>query len=511
MERSPGSRENPPKPRIAVVIPALDEEEALPQVLADLASLQGSQESLLEEVIVVDNGSRDRTADIARQAGARVLSEPRRGYGSACLCALRSLRDDPPDVVLFMDADHSDDAGDIPRLLQPILKGNYDLVIGSRSRGQRERGALLPQARFGNWLATALIRLAYGFRYTDLGPFRAVRYRALERMHLADPDFGWTIEMQIRALQTGAKVTEVPVRYRRRVGRSKISGTLMGSIRAGRKILATFWRLRPAAALVLTLLTAASVAHASGDATITEDTGHHDTSVDHAIWDRLLAHYVDSEGRVAYRKLHSQAQDSLAAYMRLLARAQPDDWTREEQLAFWINAYNAGVIWAILHGESPEPAEGREKIFKLWKYEVAGKERTLDEVEHRILRPRFQEPRLHFAIVCAASSCPTLRHEAYTAARLELQLDEQARRFINDPTKNQLMLEKNSLRLSRIFDWFRADFEQDGTLPEFLARYAEAPSTRKWLQESQDLQIEFVDYDWTLNAQPQQRPTQAEP
>ena len=231
---------NPPL-RIVLVIPALDEEQALPALLQGLAL---HRPSLLDEIIVVDNGSRDRTAVIAREAGATVLHEPQRGYGAACLRALAHLRAAPPDIVVFMDADRSDDPGDLPALLQPILNGDCDLVIGSRTRGIADPGALLPQARFGNWLATGIIRWRYGFRYTDLGPYRAVRFAALERLHMRDRDFGWTVEMQVRALQEGLRITEVPVRYHRRVGRSKISGTVTGSVRAGMKILATLWRLR---------------------------------------------------------------------------------------------------------------------------------------------------------------------------------------------------------------------------------------------------------------------------
>jgi glycosyltransferase involved in cell wall biosynthesis len=213
-----------------------------------------------------DNGSTDATATIAARAGATVLHEPERGYGAACLRALAYLRRDPPDVVVFMDADRSDDADDLPALLQPLLEAGFDMVVGSRMRGQRERGALLRQARFGNWLATRLIRARFGFR-SPPRPFRAVRFRTLEAMRLADRDYGWTIEMQIRALQVGARVTEVPVRYRRRVGRSKISGTVSGSVRAGAKILATFWRLRQPLALVVVLFTAPPLAHAAADGT----------------------------------------------------------------------------------------------------------------------------------------------------------------------------------------------------------------------------------------------------
>jgi glycosyltransferase involved in cell wall biosynthesis len=233
-------------PRIVVVLPALDEEPSLPLVLGDLARLRAPS-GPLAEIVLVDNGSRDRTPEIARASGATVLSEPQRGYGAACQRALAYLRraaPGPPDVVVFMDADHSDDAAEIPDLLRPILEAGCDLVVGSRTRGRRERGALTPQARFGNWLATGCIRARHGFRYTDLGPFRAIRWPALERLALRDRDWGWTLEMQVRALQEGLRVQEIPVRYRRRVGRSKISGTVAGSLRAGAKILATLWRLR---------------------------------------------------------------------------------------------------------------------------------------------------------------------------------------------------------------------------------------------------------------------------
>lgn len=236
-----------PPQRVVLMMPALDEEQALPLVLSDLSALRAAELApWLDEIIVVDNGSQDRTAAIARAAGATVLHEPTRGYGAACLRAIDYLRAQPPEVLVFMDADHSDHADDIPALVHPILDDRHDLVIGSRTLGVRERGALLPQARIGNWIATGWIRLRFGFRYTDLGPFRAVRFATLERMGMRDRDFGWTVEMQVRALQIGARVTEVPVAYRRRVGRSKISGTLSGSYRAGTTILAKLWKLRQA-------------------------------------------------------------------------------------------------------------------------------------------------------------------------------------------------------------------------------------------------------------------------
>jgi len=229
-----------PGPLVDVAIPALNEEASLPLVLAALSALPAGT---VRRVAVADNGSTDGTARVARKGGAVVVAAPRPGYGSACLAALAWLRDhDPPDVVAFLDADFSDHPEELPRVVAPILAGDADLVIGSRTRGERERGALLPQARAGNLVACLLIRLLYGHRYTDLGPFRAIRWRALERLGMRDPDFGWTAEMQVKALRAGLSVTEVPVSYRRRVGVSKIAGTVRGTILAGYKILWTVLR-----------------------------------------------------------------------------------------------------------------------------------------------------------------------------------------------------------------------------------------------------------------------------
>jgi len=224
---------------VDVVIPALDEEHALPSVLRDLPV------GRIRRVVVVDNGSRDRTAAVAREAGAEVVLEPRRGYGSACLAGIAALAVPGalPDVVVFLDADYSDRPSELPRLVGPIVEKGADLVVGSRTLGHAESGALLPQARFGNALATFLIRALYGVRFTDLGPFRAVRWSALERLAMSDRDFGWTVEMQVKAARLGMRCVEVPVSYRRRIGRSKISGTVVGSVRAGWKILYTIARL----------------------------------------------------------------------------------------------------------------------------------------------------------------------------------------------------------------------------------------------------------------------------
>lgn len=226
-----------PLPTIDVVIPALNEEASLPLVLA------GLPRPPVRRVVVADNGSRDGTARVAREGGAEVVAAARRGYGSACLAGLGHLRrTGPPEVVVFVDADYSDHPDELPRLVAPILTGDADLVIGSRVLGEREPGALLPQARAGNLVACALIRLFYGHRFTDLGPFRAIRWESLERIGMSDPDFGWTAEMQVKALRHGLRATEVPVSYRRRVGVSKITGTASGTIRAGYKILWTVAR-----------------------------------------------------------------------------------------------------------------------------------------------------------------------------------------------------------------------------------------------------------------------------
>lgn len=220
-------------PRVAAVIPALNEESSVGLVLGELPR------SLVERAVVCDNGSTDGTAGAARQAGAIVVREPRRGYGAACLRALAELEADPPEIVLFLDADRSDDASEAGALLAPILDGRADLVIGSRALGTAEPGSLTPAQRFGNRLAAALLRTFYGVRATDLGPFRAIRWDALRSLEMRDRDFGWTIEMQVKAARRGLRTLEVPVRYRKRIGRSKISGTIRGTILAGGKILGT--------------------------------------------------------------------------------------------------------------------------------------------------------------------------------------------------------------------------------------------------------------------------------
>ena len=229
-----------PPPRVSVIIPAHNEVRAIGLVLTEIPP------GLAQEVVVVDNNSTDDTGAVARAHGATVVREPRPGYGHACLAGMAHVFGRPasewPDIVVFLDGDHSDYPTQMPELLAPLLAGAADMVIGSRALGERERGALLPQQRFGNWLATRLLRLRYGGRFTDLGPFRAIFAPALLGLGMEDKTYGWTVEMQIKAARQGLRTVEVPVRYRRRIGTSKVSGTVRGTLGAGYKILWTIYR-----------------------------------------------------------------------------------------------------------------------------------------------------------------------------------------------------------------------------------------------------------------------------
>lgn len=232
------------RPCVCIVIPALNEEDAIGDVLRDLS--RHTAPNLNAHVIVCDNASTDGTAAVAASHGAIVVHERERGYGAACLRALQEARLYAPDVIVFIDADYSDFPEEMPLLLAPILSGAADMVIGSRALGDRlgkvQKGAFLPQARFGNWLATTLIRLLWGAQFSDLGPFRALRFDALESLQMRDRNFGWTVEMQIKAAKQRLRCMEIPVSYRARVGHSKITGTLKGTILAGYKILLTIFR-----------------------------------------------------------------------------------------------------------------------------------------------------------------------------------------------------------------------------------------------------------------------------
>lgn len=216
---------------VDVIIPALDEERALPRVLGEIPRPP------VRRVVVADNGSTDATAEVARRHGAEVVQELERGYGAACLRALRHLSDDPPDIVVFLDGDYSDHPAELTRLIAPIVAGEARMVIGSRARGASEQGALTVQQRVGNAIACGALRLFYGVRYTDLGPFRAIDWETLKGLAMKDRNYGWTVEMQIKAARHGVAYREVAVSYRRRIGVSKVSGTLRGSVGAGVKIL----------------------------------------------------------------------------------------------------------------------------------------------------------------------------------------------------------------------------------------------------------------------------------
>lgn len=223
---------------IRVIIPAFNEQNAVGLVVDEIPK------DWVSEIIVVDNGSSDDTFAQAERSGATALRENRRGYGQACLRGMEHIANSTtqPDIVVFLDGDHSDYPAQLPELVQPILSGEVDLVIGSRALGQKERGSMTPQQVFGNWLATTLIRWFYGVSYTDLGPFRAVRYISLMAIGMTDTNYGWTVEMQLKAAKLKLRTLDVPVNYRQRIGVSKVSGTVKGTIMAGYKIIFTIFR-----------------------------------------------------------------------------------------------------------------------------------------------------------------------------------------------------------------------------------------------------------------------------
>ncbi|HBG64427.1 MAG TPA: UDP-glucose--dolichyl-phosphate glucosyltransferase [Candidatus Omnitrophica bacterium] len=220
--------------RISVLIPAFNEEKSIAQVIKELPK------DIVDEIVVVDNASTDATQEIALRNGAKVVEEPHRGYGAACLKGLESI--DNAVIVVIIDGDHSDYPEQITRLLEPIASGNADFVIGSRVLGLREDGALTPQQYWGNKLAVFLIHRLFGYGFTDMGPFRAIRFESLKSLNMTDKDFGWNVEMQVKAVRQGLKIMEVPVDYRKRIGASKISGTVPGVIMAGLKIIFTIFK-----------------------------------------------------------------------------------------------------------------------------------------------------------------------------------------------------------------------------------------------------------------------------
>ncbi len=225
---------------IDIIIPALNEANSIGLVINDIPK------NLVRHIIVGDNGSTDETAKIAQTHGAIVVPAPTKGYGTACLAAMELIQNlgQPPDIVVFLDGDYSDYPEQLAEVIQPIVSEDVDLVIGSRALGQRQDGSMTLPQKFGNWLATHLIWWIYGVRFTDLGPFRAIKWAALRKLNMKDPDFGWTAEMQVKAARQKLKIAEVPVNYRRRIGQSKVSGTIKGSLMAGYKILWVVFRGR---------------------------------------------------------------------------------------------------------------------------------------------------------------------------------------------------------------------------------------------------------------------------
>ena len=226
------------RPIIDVIIPAYNEEQSIGLVVDEIPK------EWVRNVVVANNNSTDRTGEVAEEHGAKVVFQPEPGYGNACLKAMEFIaqQEVKPDIIVFLDGDHSDYPEQLPDVVKPILDDEADMVIGSRALGKSERGSLTPQQVFGNWLATVLLRLFYGVKFTDLGPFRAIRYESLLQLNMVDRNYGWTVEMQIKAAKQKLRSVEVPVDYRVRIGESKVSGTVKGTIGAGYKIILTLFK-----------------------------------------------------------------------------------------------------------------------------------------------------------------------------------------------------------------------------------------------------------------------------
>ncbi len=226
--------------KINVIIPVFNESGSIGHVLQDIPA------ELVQEVIVVNNGSTDNTAEIAHQKGATVLLEEKKGYGSACLKGISYIKNKPaeqqPDIIVFIDGDYSDYPEQLRELIKPIIEQDIDMVIGSRAKGKRIKGSMAPQQIFGNWLATSLIKLFFGAKFSDLGPFRAIKWKQLVALNMVDTNYGWTVEMQIKAAKNKLTFTEIPVDYRPRIGTSKITGTFKGTVMAGYKIITTIFK-----------------------------------------------------------------------------------------------------------------------------------------------------------------------------------------------------------------------------------------------------------------------------
>jgi glycosyltransferase involved in cell wall biosynthesis len=223
-------------PSVIVIIPAFNEAKSIDKVIAEIPK------DLVTEVVVVNNNSSDETSKVAKNAGATVIDEPQQGYGFACLKGIEYAKTKHPSIIVFLDADYSDYPEEMKDLVKPIIEQDFDMVIGSRALGNRQSGSMTPQQVFGNWLATRLLKLIYGVKYSDLGPFRAIKMKKLLALNMQDTTYGWTVEMQLKAAKMKMKSCEIPVNYRKRVGKSKISGTVKGTILAGYKIITTIFK-----------------------------------------------------------------------------------------------------------------------------------------------------------------------------------------------------------------------------------------------------------------------------
>jgi glycosyltransferase involved in cell wall biosynthesis len=223
---------------IDVIIPVFNEEDSIGRVIADIPT------GIVRDIIVCNNASTDKTGLVALNKGATVVNQPERGYGNACLKGLEHIerKQVKPDIVVFLDGDYSDYPSEMIDIVNPIITENVDLVIGSRALGEMEKGAMMPQQIFGNWLAITLIKLFFDYEFSDLGPFRAIKYSALQKINMVDKNFGWTVEMQVKAAKEKLIIREIPVSYRKRIGESKVSGTVKGTILAGYKILWTIFK-----------------------------------------------------------------------------------------------------------------------------------------------------------------------------------------------------------------------------------------------------------------------------
>ncbi len=461
---------------ILAIVPVLDEEATIARVIQTLRSVG------LRHIRVVDNGSRDRSREIASQAGAEVLHEPISGYGRACW---RGLQDMPDAIewILFCDGDGSDDLNAVHQFF--ALRDRFDLILGNRTATATGRAAMTPVQRFGNRLATTSIQLGWSYRYQDLGPLRSIRRSALAQIQMQDRGFGWTLEMQVRAIECGLRICELPVNYQcRQGGRSKISGTIGGSIRAGTVILSP-------------------VAIASETPFSDEEYG------------AILQAYVNGEGRVNYVALQANSKP-LKDFVAKLGAVSPvtyDAWSEPEKIAFLINAYNAITLESIVDRHPLDKSiKDIRGVWNVNQHVVVGRSITLDTIEHEMLRKDFQEPRIHAALVCAAISCPPLQQEPYTGEKLEAQLDDRVRKWLSNPQGLQIDRTQNRVSISAIFDWFGEDWQQqyaienkfvgsakDRAVLNFISNYT-SPEDKEYLEQGQ-YKLNHLDYDWSLNRQ----------